>query len=106
MFEKILGEIVLQPEKVPNWLVVVLGVGIVFIGLLSIVIICKLISAFVSAFQKSEEAVENNDVAVAPVQQTTVIENKQEIVAAICAALAEELGTDVSAIRVHSFKKI
>ena len=34
------------------------------------------------------------------------IENKQEILAAVCAAIAEENGTDISAIRVLSFKKI
>ena len=35
-----------------------------------------------------------------------VIENKQEIIAAVCADVAEENGTDISAIRVVSFKKI
>ena len=34
------------------------------------------------------------------------IQNRQEIIAAVSAALAEELGTDVSAIRILSFKKI
>lgn len=107
MFEKILGEIALQPEIVPNWLVVVLGVGIVFVGLLAIVIICKLVSYFVNAFQKKEEFVEDAPVAAAPAPASVaVIENKQEIVAAVCAAIAEELGTDVSALRIHSFKKI
>ena len=96
MFEKILGEIALQPQIVPNWLVVVLGVGIVFVGL----------SYFVNAFQKKEEFVEDAPVAAAPVPAPVVIENKQEIVAAVCAAIAEELGTDVSALRIHSFKKI
>ena len=32
------------------------------------------------------------------------IPNRQELIAAISAALAEELGTDVSAIRILSFK--
>jgi len=35
-----------------------------------------------------------------------VIENRQEIIAAVSAVIAEELGTDISAIRIHSFKKI
>ena len=34
------------------------------------------------------------------------IENRREIIAAVSAALAEEMGTDVSAIRILSFKKI
>ena len=42
---------------------------------------------------------------VAPVAAQP-IQNRQEIIAAVSAALAEELGTDVSAIRILSFKKI
>lgn len=34
------------------------------------------------------------------------IENREEIIAAVSAAVAEELGTDISAIRILSFKKI
>ena len=34
------------------------------------------------------------------------IENRGEIIAAVSAALAEEMGTDISAIRILSFKKI
>ncbi len=34
------------------------------------------------------------------------IENRQEVLAAVCAAIAEENGTDISAIRVISFKKV
>ena len=44
---------------------------------------------------------------IAPVTQApAVIENRQEIIAAVTAAVAEEMGTDVSALRVVSFKKI
>ena len=38
--------------------------------------------------------------------QEEPIENREELLAAISAALAEELGTDVSAIRILSFKKV
>ena len=34
------------------------------------------------------------------------VENRQEIIAAVSAVVAEELGTDISAIRILSFKKI
>ena len=34
------------------------------------------------------------------------IQNRQEIIAAVTAACAEEMGKDVSAIRVISFKKL
>lgn len=105
MLEKIFGGMVLAEQTVPNGLVVALGVGIVFISLISIVLICKIMSAVLAP--KKHETV---DVAKAPVaataKQPEVIENRQEIIAAISAVIAEELGTDISAIRIHSFKKI
>ena len=34
------------------------------------------------------------------------IPNREELVAAVCAAIAEEEGTDITAIRVVSIKKV
>lgn len=77
-----------------------MGVGTVFVGLICLIIICSVIGAFYRIGTKKKE--------VAPVAPAApaVIENKQEILAAVSAAIAEELGTDVSAIRITSFKKL
>ena len=91
------------PKEVPNWFVVVMGVGTVFVGLICIIILCKIV-ALLCRDKKNAKVVEN-----APVQTAVAsapIENRQEIIAAVAAACAEELGTDVSAIRIHSFRKI
>ena len=89
--------------EIPNYFVVIMGVGTVFIGLICIVILCKIISLFCGTGEKKNDA----PVASASVAATNpVIENKQEIIAAVSAAIAEELGTDISAIRILSFKKI
>ena len=53
-----------------------------------------------------EEVAANTAPAAAPVAAPAPIENRQEIIAAVCAAVAEENGTDISAIRVISFKKL
>ena len=53
---------------------------------------------------KKEETAAVSAPAVAPAPAP--IENRQEIIAAVSAALAEEMGTDISAIRILSFKKI
>ncbi len=83
-------------SDIPSWFVVCMGLGTVFVGLICIIIICKIMSVFCKE-RKGE----------APVNEIpTVIENRQEIIAAVSAALAEDLGTDISAIRVLSFKKI
>ena len=95
-----------MPE-VNNAFVVVLGISVVFIGLIAIIILCKIMSAVCSLANKKQPS---NTVAaptaVPAVQNAQPIANRQEIIAAVSAAVAEELGTDISAIRILSFKKI
>jgi Na+-transporting methylmalonyl-CoA/oxaloacetate decarboxylase gamma subunit len=104
MLENLLSGITLQSETIPNWLVIAMGIGTVFVGLICIIIICKIMSLFFVKRSKSDTVVPATPVA-APAKET-VIENRQEIIAAVAAVAAEELGTDISAIRIHSFKKI
>ncbi len=89
-------------------LVVLLGVAIVFFGLVCLVLLCDLINIVCdkAAPAKNKEAVKEN---VAEVPHTAVpeaIPNRGELIAAISAAIAEETGTDLSAIRILSFKKL
>lgn len=99
----LLSKLNLAPQEVPNWLVVVLGVGIVFIGIFAIVLICKILSSFFGTSTKKNEVIEQ----AAPIfEEKPIIENRQEIIAGVSAVIAEELGADVSAIRILSFKKL
>lgn len=82
-----------------------MGMGTVFIGLVCIVILCVIFSAIINAGKnkvKQTEKVETLPVNTAPAE----IPDRQKVLAAVCAVLAEELGTDVSALKVHSFKKL
>ena len=88
----------------PNWFVVAMGIGTVFVGLICIVIICKLMSFFCNLGNKTAKS--GNTAVQAVPTAPAVIENRQEIIAAVSAVAAEELGTDISAIRIISFKKI
>ena len=88
--------------------VVALGIGTVFLGLIGLVILCKILSVFFNT-TKEKPITENTNVSPSTdsVPKTNeTIENRQEIIAAVSAVLAEELGTDVSALRILSFKKI
>ena len=87
-----------------NWFVVAMGIGTVFVGLICIIILCKIIGAICMAADKKNSAKVNT--ANASATAVMPIENRQEIIAAVSAAVAEELGTDISAIRILSFKKI
>lgn len=87
-----------------NLFVVLMGVGTVFAGLIALIIICKLMGLFFSGkSQKEEDDTRSQTVAI---EEEDDIADRQELVAAISAVLAEELGTDVSAIRIHSLKRV
>lgn len=90
--------------EVSSALVVALGLGTVFVGLISIILLCYLMSAVCRLFEKGEKAEKAPDEA--PVVNNAPIANKQELVAASCAVIAEELGTEVKNIKVLSFKRI
>ncbi|MBQ8812893.1 MAG: OadG family protein [Lachnospiraceae bacterium] len=100
-------------EQIPSGFVVIMGMGIVFVGLVCIVLLCSIMSKVVRILEKitsvSEPAAASAPAsAPAPVivPAAEPIANRQELVAAVSAALAEELGTDVSAIRILSLKKV
>ena len=82
---------------------VLLGLGTVFAGLIVIILLVMLLRLFAGNKQEAPGAVAP---AAPAAPQKTEIANRQEFVAAVSAVLAEELGTDVSAIRIHSIKKI
>ena len=95
-------------DSISSGLVIALGLGIVFAGLICLVIICSLLGKICSALIKEDAKSE----ATAPVAAPAVssadapIANKQELIAAICAVIAEELGTEASNTRVTSFKRV
>ena len=90
-----------------NTFVVIMGMATVFIGLICIVILCKIVGLLCNISNKQENSPKTiPDSPTVKIAQTVAIENRQEIIAAVSAAVAEELGTDISAIRILSFKKI
>lgn len=92
-------------REYPNVLFVcAMGVGVVFLGLVCIIGLVELMNFLCGKFTKPQKSAP----AVADVQPAAPgeIPDRQEIIAAVCAAIAEENGTDISAIRVLSFKEI
>ena len=105
MYDLLLAKTTNVIKDIPDAQVVIIGVGTVFAGLVCIVLLCKIIGLFCGKAKSSEKTV---TATPAPKVQTAAapIENRQQIIAAVSAAVAEELGTDISAIRILSFKKI
>ncbi len=81
------------------------GMGTVFAGLICIIILTSIMGKIVGSVASKPEAAA--PAAAAPVAQASnEIPNRQALIAAISCVLAEEMGTDVTGIRIHSLKKI
>lgn len=83
--------------------VCLMGMSIVFAGLLCIVGLCKIMSLACGNSQKKTDASAQKQTAAPAAEE---IPNREEMVAALSAVIAEELGTSVSAIRIVSLKRI
>ena len=90
-------------NSVPDWMVVVMGLATVFVALIALIVICKVMGALVG---NKAEAPAAKPVAAAPAAPAAPEVLPQQTVAAIAAAIAENMGTDVSKIRILSIKKI
>jgi len=90
-----------------TWIICLIGVGIVFLGLVLLIGIIEIMNRICDKLtaKKAAPAAAPAPVVAAPTANAP-IENRAEIIAAVCAAVAEENGTDISAIRVVSFKKL
>ena len=82
--------------------VCILGVGIVFLGLVCIVLLCCVIGALCRLGEKPSD----NQKSAAAAPAVGEIPNRQEFVAAVSAAIAEDMGKDISAIRILSIKRM
>ena len=84
--------------------VVAMGLATVFIGLIAIIFVIMIMGAVVRGLVKSEPE-KTNSAPVATVNNT-VIADRDKVVVAISAAIAEEIGEDAGAIRIVSLKKV
>lgn len=90
--------------ELSNTFVCLMGMGTVFIGLICIVFLCEIMSFFCRKAAKVPAVPAPVPASTAPIDQA--IPNRQELIAAVSAVIAEDLGEDVSAIRILSIKKI
>ncbi len=81
-----------------------LGLGIVFIGLVALILIVKVMGWIMGKTQKPLPQPEQK-AEPAPVQSVPE-GDRGEIIAAVSAAIATVLGESVSGIRIVSFKKV
>lgn len=85
--------------------VILMGVGVVFIGLICIILLSMAMSAICRAMGDKTPAPVAAAPAAAPAK-AEAIPNRQAMIAAIAVAVAEEMGTDPAGIRILSVKKL
>ena len=86
-----------------NLFIVGLGIGTVFFGLICIIALCYVMSALC---RNRTAPVADRAAADAVPAAVESIPNRQAMIAAVSAAVAEELGADLSAIRILSVKRV
>ena len=84
--------------------VILMGVGVVFIGLICIILLSMAMSAICRSMGDKTPA--PAPAAAAPAASAGNILNRQALVAAIAVAVAEEMGTDPAGIRILSIKQL
>lgn len=87
--------------------VIIMGLVTVFVCLICLIAIIKIMSAVILAAKKPEKAPAAASAPAAPAAAAPVPSgDKQKIVAAVAVAIAEDMGTDVNHIKIHSIKRI
>lgn len=89
-----------------NLFVCLMGMGTVFFGLIAIIVLVSIMSGIV---RKTDKVMKNPEgTKSAPVPAPAAADPGEitpELIAAVSAAIAEEMGKDISAIRIVSFRK-
>ena len=81
--------------------VCLMGMGTVFFGLICLIVLTMVMGKIVGGHAAPAAAP-----AAIPAAPAAAEPNRQELVAAVSAAIAEELGTDITGIRIVSMKKL
>ena len=83
--------------------VCLMGMGTVFFGLICLIVLTMIMGKIVGGHGAPAPAGAPNP---GPAPVTAPEPNRQELVAAVSAAIAEELGTGITGIRIVSMKKL
>ena len=92
----------------PSFLqVVAMGLITVFVVLICLIIIIKIMGAIMAGVSKPAPAPAAAPAVAAPTVATAAPQpNKQQLVAAVSAAIAEDIGGSVDHIKIHSIRKL
>lgn len=84
-----------------NLFVCLMGMGTVFFGL-----VCLVALTYLVGWMGQKTVRKSTAAAAQPAAAGETREDRERVAAAVSAALAEELGTDITGIRIISMKKV
>ena len=96
----------MEAYGITGWGVMLLGMGVVFAGLIVLIYISKLMSAVYSKASKNEAPPAAKPVQAVPQAVSSEIANRPQFVAVVASAIATTMGTEPDGLRILSIKKI
>ena len=103
MYPKMLLETMAEPGFLQ---VVAMGLVTVFVVLICLIIIIKIMGAIMAGRTAAPAPAPATAPAPAPRAQAAQPADQQKLVAAMAAAIAEEMGSSVEHIRIHSIRRL
>lgn len=91
----------------PWWMVVLLGMGIVFVGLGLLVYLCDLLRVVFARFNADKPAVQSASVPAQPslAPSQPAVADRKKLLAIAAAAIAEAEGIDAPGFKIVSFER-
>lgn len=90
-------------ENISSALVMLLGMGTVFVGLIMLILLTKLMSAVMGKGKSAEQDKAAPAAAAAP---AAGISDRKAFDAAIAAAIATYMGNEPEGLRIHSIRRV
>lgn len=92
-------------ENISSALVMVLGMGTVFVGLIMLILLTKLMSAVIGKGKGKGKGAEQAKAAPVAAAPAAGISDRKAFDAAIAAAIATYMGNEPEGLRIHSIKR-
>lgn len=93
-------------SSVSTPMVIAMGMVTVFVVLICLILIITIMGKIMGAVTAKQKAASPAPAAAPAPVAAAPVGNKQQLVAVMAAVIAEDMGTDVGRIKIHSIRKL
>ncbi len=93
-------------SSVSTPMVILMGMCTVFVVLICLILIITIMGKIMGAVTAKQKATAPAPAAAPAPVAAAPVGNKQQLVAVMAAVIAEDMGTDVGRIKIHSIRKL